>query len=174
MVLDLYEVVAGLRALADLDRQSEPYLYNPPAGGHWRQGEEYPEPGTVSAMLGEDHVLAATRPGEDANTASVDSPAYRRHLAGHAIAIDPLAEVYLAAADALPGLVPLRDRHRAALAALQAADIADLLRHDPRTPHPGEDIAAIVRELPADVQHLEDFFEGWYHQREADARPQGR
>ncbi|MFE7531309.1 hypothetical protein ACFU7Y_37225, partial [Kitasatospora sp. NPDC057542] len=84
MVLDLYELCAGLRVLADLDGQDDPYLYNPPAGGHWRQGENGPEPGAVSAMLGEDHVLAATRPGEPANTAAVDSPAYRRHLAAHA------------------------------------------------------------------------------------------
>ncbi len=172
MVLDLYELMAGLRALADLDRQSEPYLYNAPADGHWRQGETWPEPGTVSAMLGEDHVLAATRPGEEANAAPVDSPAYRRHLAGHAIAIDPLAEVYLAAADALPGLVPLRERHRAGVMALQSVDITELLRHDPRPAHPGEDIAAIVRDLPADVQRVEDFFEGWYHQREGSARQQ--
>ncbi|WP_457033733.1 hypothetical protein [Kitasatospora sp. P5_F3] len=128
------------------------------------------EPGTVSAMLGEDHVLAATRPGEEANTAPVDFPAYRRHLAGHAIAIDPLAEVYLAAA--LPGMFPLRERHRAGLTALQSANIAELLRHDPRRGHPGEDIAAIVRDLPADVQRPEDFFEGWFHQREGSARLQ--
>ncbi|MER5638101.1 hypothetical protein ABT095_14230 [Kitasatospora sp. NPDC002227] len=170
MVLDLYELTAGLRALAGLDGQSEPYLYNPPADGHWRQGETWPEAGTVSALLGEDHVLAATRPGEDANTAPVDSPAYRRHLAGQAIAIDPLAEVYLTAADAVPGLAPLRERHRAGVAALQAADIAALVREDPRPTHPGEDIAAIVRDLPADVQRVEDFFEGWFHQREGGGR----
>ncbi len=163
MVLDLYELTAGLRALAGLDAQNEPYLYNPPADGHWRQGETWPEPGTVSAMLGEDHVLAATRPGKDANTAPVDSPAYRRHLADHAIAIDPLAKVYLTAADAVPGLAPLRERHRAGVEALQAADIAALVRQDPRPPHPED---AIVRDLPADVERIENFFEGWLHQRE--------
>lgn len=167
MVLDLYEVCAGLRALADLDDQDKPYLYNPPAGGHWRRGERGPEPGTVSAMLGEDHVLAATRPGEPANTAPVASPAYRRHLAAHGIAIDPLAEVYLAAAEALPGLVPLRERHRAGVAALQAVDVPELIGRDPRPPYPGEDLTAIVAALPADIAGIEAFFEDWYHRRES-------
>ncbi|MFE4512681.1 hypothetical protein ACFRMQ_00580 [Kitasatospora sp. NPDC056783] len=170
MVLDLYELCAGLRALADLDRQDEPYLYNPPADGHWRQGPDGPEPGTVSAMLGEDHVLAATRPGEPANTAAVDTPAYRRHLAAHQIAVDPLAEIYLTAAEALPGLTPLHERHRAGAAALHGSDIPTLLRQDPRPQHPGEDLPAIVAALPTDVHAVEDFFEQWYQQREGSDR----
>ncbi|MFJ9448630.1 hypothetical protein ACIRRH_43615 [Kitasatospora sp. NPDC101235] len=117
-------------------------------------------------MLGKDHVLAATRCGEPANTAPVDSPAYRRHLAAHGIAIDPLAEVYLAPADALPGLVPLRERHHAGIAALQAVNVAALISRDPRPPYPGEDLTAIVRALPAGVHAVEDFFEDWYHRRE--------
>ncbi|MFJ5122408.1 hypothetical protein [Kitasatospora sp. NPDC088548] len=166
-VLDLYELTAGLRALADLERDGDPWLYHPPAGGHWRRGERWPEAGTVSAMLGDDCVLAATRPGEEANTAPVDFPAYRRHLAAHAIAIDPFAEVYLAAADAVPGPAPLSERHRAGVAALQAADLTKLARQDPRPPAPGDDtaeivvITAFVRSMPADISDIGEFFDRW-------------
>ncbi|MFE2094951.1 hypothetical protein [Streptomyces sp. NPDC059460] len=140
--------------------------YGSPEQGHWRPGEYGDEPGTLSAMLGQDCVLAATRIGEQANTQPLNSPAYRRHMAAHQIAVDPFAEAYLVAADALPGPTALTERHRAGLAALHACQPRTLQRTDPRPPPEGEDIAEIIRLLPADLDRIETFFEGWSQQRE--------
>ncbi|MFB7673191.1 hypothetical protein ACFC26_17455 [Kitasatospora purpeofusca] len=129
----------------------------------------------MHATLGEDHVLATTRSGETAHTAPVDSPDYRRHLAAQQIAVDPLGEVNLTAAEALPGLVLLRERHRSGVVAdLQAVDLAALLRRDPPWPDPGEDLVAVVAALPADVGGVEAFFEGWFESRESGERQDKR
>ncbi|MFJ8390563.1 hypothetical protein ACIQ9Q_39940 [Streptomyces sp. NPDC094438] len=165
-VLDLYEVVAGLRSLARYASGNDPYLYGSPDQGHWRPGEYGQEPATLSAMLGQDHILAATRTGEPANTAPLNTPVYRRHLATHQIALDPFAEIYLTAADALPGPHPLTARHHAGLTALHTCNPHVLQRTDPRPQPAGEDITEIIRLLPADPDRIEAFFEGWFQQRQ--------
>jgi hypothetical protein len=161
-VLDLYQVANSLRSLAEYSSTSP---WDSPAQGHW-QGEHGDEPGTLSAQIGDDYVLAATRIGEPANTLPLNSPAYRRHLAAHQIAVDPFVETYLVAADDLPGPTPLAARHQAGLAALRACDSRALRRTDPRPGPPGEDITEIIRLFPTELDRIGAFFEHWSRQRE--------
>jgi len=161
-VLDLYQVASSLCSLAEYWSTSS---WGSPAQGHWR-GEHGEESGTLSARIGNDFVLAATRIGEPANTAPVNSPAYRRHLAAQQIAIDPFAETYLVAADALPGPTPLAARHQAGLAAIRACDSRALRRTDPRPGPQGEDITEIIRLFPTELDRVGAFLEHWFRQRE--------
>ncbi|MBX9363939.1 hypothetical protein [Streptomyces sp. WAC04114] len=70
------------------------------------------------------------------------------------------------AADALPGPTSLARRHQAGLAALRARDSRELRRTDPRREPEGEDIAEIIRLLPAELDRIQDFFDDWLQQRE--------
>ncbi|MEY9839371.1 hypothetical protein [Streptacidiphilus sp. EB103A] len=168
-VMGLFELTGGLRTLARYDNPDDPHLYYPASHGHWHLGDDgREEAASLTAVVGEDIVLAATRIGEVANTAAADSPDYRKHLAAHQVALDPFAEVYLAAADALPDTTPLAPRHLAGLTALRSCDAQALRCLDPRPAPPGEDITEIIRELPADVHAIEDFFEAWYERRKED------
>jgi len=108
-------------------------------------------------------VLPGTRPGEAANTASVHSLAYRRHLAVHGCALDPFAARYLAAADAAAGPLPFSVRHAAGVAALREADLAVLQALDPRLPSP--DLERVIAELPTEIGQITDFFQRWYERR---------
>ncbi|MGW4697401.1 hypothetical protein ACWEO1_34060 [Kitasatospora cineracea] len=54
---------------AVLDRRGAPHLYHPPTGTHRCQNGRRSAASTVSALLDQEHVLAATRFGENADTA---------------------------------------------------------------------------------------------------------
>ncbi|MEV7775902.1 hypothetical protein [Kitasatospora sp. NPDC086791] len=96
--------------------------------------------------------IPATRRGEAANTASVDSPEFRRHLARHRAALDPFTACYLAAADRDPQLADFADRHAAGVRALRAAGFDELLARDPR--QLPDAIAKFAAAIPEDVDRL--------------------
>ncbi|MFG2844270.1 hypothetical protein ACGF12_14010 [Kitasatospora sp. NPDC048296] len=93
--------------------------------------------------------IPATTSAEDANTATVDTPTFRRHLAAHRAALDPFVTCYLAAADAEPRSLDIGERHRAGVRALRTADLPALLALDPR--HLPDSVLKTVEALPEDL-----------------------
>jgi hypothetical protein len=166
-VLGLYDVLANLGTHTRY-RSAHTRYPSPEQAGHRNTQEEAV---TLSAML-TDEELPATRFGEAANTTPVNSPAYRRHLAAHESAIDPFAEAYLAAADALPGQVEIGTRHLAGRTALQSCDLRLLQRSDPRPAPYVEDFAELIGLIPADLSQMEAFAERWFRQCEQGAQGQ--
>ncbi|WP_329431097.1 hypothetical protein OG339_48910 (plasmid) [Streptosporangium sp. NBC_01495] len=167
-VLDLFDLVASLRSFADdvlrsAGRSEPPMTYTGAAEGHTIGSDDNPELCSITAFIGQNAVLPGTRPGEAANTASVDSLAYRRHLAAHGCALDPFAARYLVAADAVAGPLPFSARHAAGVAALREADLAVLQALDPRPPSP--DLERVIAELPTEIGQITDFFQRWYERR---------
>lgn len=171
-VLDLYEVVARLRMISEWETRhpDDPQTYGPPADGHFVLNEDSewgPSLGTLTSAIADDSGLPATHPGEPANTSAVDSAEFRRHLARHRCALDPVAECYLAAADAVEGPAAFSIRHATGLAALRAADLQVLTAADPR-PNAGADTEWAVANLPVDIAKIEPFFNTWYADREGE------
>ncbi|MEU8545134.1 hypothetical protein AB0C52_34910 [Streptomyces sp. NPDC048717] len=133
------------------------------ADGHWQRllapedTESSPDPmRTLTAHLSDWHQLPSPNPGEEANTASVDSPLYLRFLAAHRSALDPFVTLYLAAADSLRGLRTFEERHRAGAAALRFCNpltVACQGFHPVREP-----LLRMVKSIPEDPGRLE----AWY------------
>ncbi len=96
--------------------------------------------------------IPATRGDEAANTSSVDSPEFRRHLARHRAALDPFVTCYLAAADRDPLQVDFAERHAAGVQALRAVGFDELLARDPR--HRPDNIARFAAAMPEDLDLL--------------------
>jgi len=116
--------------------------------------------------------LPATRPGEEANTAPVDSPRYRRHLLRQRAGFDPLVERFLVAADAAAaGPAPAAVRYAAGRQALQDADLQALLGVDAIERYHGEDVARWVRALPRDPSQLGTCVSDWWYSRHPEYRP---
>ncbi len=132
------------------------------ADGHWRadpHSDTPPDrPATLTALISDWCALPSPHHGEAANTASVDSPAYLRHLAAHRAAFDPFATRYLAAADSLPGAHTFEERHLAGFAALRTTDLSALTRTEVRPVRKG--LLRLVRSLPQNPAQLT----AWYEQ----------
>nr|WP_181411952.1 hypothetical protein [Streptomyces sp. F2] len=132
------------------------------ADGHWRadpHSDTPPDrPATLTALISDWCALPSPHHGEAANTASVDSPAYLRHLAAHRAAFDPFATRYLAAADSLPGAHTFEERHLAGFAALRTTDLSALTRTEVRPVREG--LLRLVRSLPQNPAQLT----AWYEQ----------
>ncbi|ATM24526.1 hypothetical protein SMD44_p10027 (plasmid) [Streptomyces alboflavus] len=124
--------------------------------GHWdHEGYSNSFTGTIGGWTG---APPATLASEEANTAPVDSAAFRRHLAAHRAALDPFVVTYLAAADSLTGEVDLASRHRAGAQALREADLAELQAHDPRQrPEDNHQFLRLLASVPADLHELREW-----------------
>ncbi|MEU0351413.1 hypothetical protein ABZ302_31985 [Streptomyces sp. NPDC006237] len=131
------------------------------ADGHWRtdpRSDTPPDgPATLTALISDWCALPSPHHGEAANTATVDSPAYLRHLASHRAALDPFVTRYLAAADSLPGARTFEERHLAGFAALRTTDLSALARTEVRPT--GERLLRLVRSMPQDPAHLTAWYE---------------
>lgn len=132
--------------------------------GHWNEDEygEFPHSftGTIGCWT---DLPPATLSSEEANTSSVDSAAYRRHLAAHRAALDPFVSCYLTAADSAAGMQDFEDRHRAGVEALRRADLTALQALDPR--QPPRDNGRFLRflaSLPLDLHELNAWFDTAY------------
>ncbi|MCL3999208.1 hypothetical protein, partial [Streptomyces lavenduligriseus] len=131
------------------------------ADGHWRADphcDTPPDrPATLTALISDWCALPSPHYGEAANTASVDSPAYLRHLAAHRAALDPFTTRYLAAADSLPGARTFEERHLAGFAGLRTTDLSALACTEVRPV--GEGLLRLVRSLPQDPAQLTAWYE---------------
>ncbi|MCX4682085.1 hypothetical protein OG413_43675 [Streptomyces sp. NBC_01433] len=139
--------------------------------GHWNRDEdgEFPHSftGTISCWT---DLPPATLSSEEANTSSVDSASFRRHLAAHRAALDPFVSCYLAAADSATGTQDFEDRHRAGVEALRRADLPALQALDPR--QPPRDNGRFLRflaTLPLGLHELDAWFDTVYPSGEAAA-----
>ncbi|MFD8413964.1 hypothetical protein ACFV2Q_19765 [Streptomyces sp. NPDC059650] len=122
------------------------------AEGHWRTDG----PATLTALISDWCGLPSPHPGEAANTTTVDSPAYLRHLAAHRAALDPFVTRYLAASDSLAGVRTFEERHLAGLAALRITDLSALALTEVRPV--GEWLLRLIRSMPQDPAQLT----AWY------------
>ncbi|MFE0775428.1 hypothetical protein [Streptomyces sp. NPDC058861] len=122
------------------------------ADGHWRTDG----PATLTALISDWCALPSPHPGEAANTATVDSPAYLHHLAAHRAALDPFVTRYLAAADSLAGAYTFEERHLAGFAALRTTDLPALARTEIRPT--SERLLRLTRSMPQDPAQLT----AWY------------
>ncbi|MEV7246642.1 MULTISPECIES: hypothetical protein [Streptomyces] len=127
------------------------------ADGHWRSDPPPDGPATLTALISDWCALPSPHHGEAANTATVDSPTYLRHLAAHRAALDPFVTRYLAAADTLPGARTFEERHLAAFAALRTTDLSALARTEIRPV--GERLLHLVRSMPQDPAQLTAWYE---------------
>jgi len=129
--------------------------------GHWLRQQVPDDPldyvhsltGYINAWCG----VPGTHPDEPGNTACVDTPAYRRHLAAHGTALDPFVTCYLAAAERASGERDFEERHRAGAQALRTADLAELSALDPR-PVP-ESLLEFVASIPLDIDAITDWYD---------------
>lgn len=135
-----------------------------PGAGHWKRSDTYPEDAldylnSMSAYVNEWCGMPSTHDGEAANTASVDSATYRRHLAAQRAAYDPFVTCYLAAAEEAEGELDLSDRHRAGVEALRQADPALLAGQYPWpvSPH----VLELVASIPLDLYEVRDWYEAF-------------
>ncbi|MFJ9846957.1 hypothetical protein ACIRYZ_42310 [Kitasatospora sp. NPDC101155] len=101
--------------------------------------------------------------GEEANTAAVDSTAYRRHLAAHRVAIDPFVTRYLAAADSLTGARTFEERHLAGRAALRTTNLDALACQDIKPV--SEPLLRLVKTMPQDPGQLHAWYDYHLHER---------
>ena len=174
-VVDLLDLAATVRDLGDAI--AEPL--GGPAGGHYLVGSldpsgTGPSLGTLTGLVVDNLNLPATRPGEEANTAPVDSPRYRRHLLRQRAGFDPLVERFLVAADAVAtGPAPAAVRYAAGRQALQAGDLQALLGVDAIERYHGEDVARWVHALPRDPSQLGAYVNDWWYSRHPEYRPDG-
>ncbi|MFF5027845.1 hypothetical protein ACFY2J_27045 [Streptomyces collinus] len=127
------------------------------ADGHWRSDPPPDGPATLTALISDWCALPSPHHGEAANTATVDSPTYLRHLAAHRAALDPFVTRYLAAADTLPGARTFEERHLAAFADLRTTDLSALARTEIRPV--GERLLHLVRSMPQDPAQLTAWYE---------------
>ncbi|KOV62955.1 hypothetical protein ADL00_23670 [Streptomyces sp. AS58] len=127
------------------------------ADGHWRTDTPPDAPATLTALISDWCALPSPHHGEAANTATVDSPDYLRHLAAHRAALDPFVTRYLAAADNLPGARTFEERHLAGFAALRTTDLSALARTEIRPV--GERLLRLVRSMPQDPAQLTAWYE---------------
>ncbi|MFD4611378.1 hypothetical protein ACFWOT_25485 [Streptomyces sp. NPDC058440] len=127
------------------------------ADGHWRTDTPPDGPATLTALISDWCALPSPHHGEAANTATVDSPTYLRHLAAHRAALDPFVTRYLAAADSLPGARTFEERHVAGFAALRTTDLSALARTEVRLT--GERLLRLVRSIPQDPAQLTAWYE---------------
>ncbi|MFF6979314.1 hypothetical protein ACFZAV_16565 [Streptomyces sp. NPDC008343] len=125
--------------------------------GHWRTDTLPDTPATLTALISDWCALPSPHHGEAANTATVDSPAYLRHLAAHRAALDPFVTRYLAAADTLPGTRTFEERHLAGFAALRTTDLSALACTEVRPT--GERFLRLVRSIPQDPAQLTAWYE---------------
>lgn len=128
------------------------------ADGHWQiaPGDPHDCLGSLTAHLSDWFALPSPHHGEQANTASVDSTAYLRHLAAHRTALDPFVTRYLAAADSLTGARTFEERHLAGTAALRTTDLAALACQDVRP------VRAPLRRLVESIPQDPDQLTTWY------------
>ncbi|MFD9053364.1 hypothetical protein [Streptomyces zaomyceticus] len=123
------------------------------ADGHWRTDG----PDTLTALISDWCALPSPHPGEAANTGTVDSPAYLRHLAAHRAALDPFVTLHLAAADSLAGARTFQERHLAGFAALRTTDLSVLARTEVRPI--GERLLRLIKSMPQDPAQLTAWYE---------------
>ncbi|MFE9137989.1 hypothetical protein [Streptomyces sp. NPDC007355] len=123
------------------------------ADGHWRTDG----PATLTALISDWCALPSPHPCEAANTGTVDSPAYLRHLAAHRAAFDPFVTRYLAAADSLAGARTFQERHLAGFAALCTTDLSVLARTEVRPV--GERLLRLIKSMPQDPAQLTAWYE---------------
>ncbi|WP_030841349.1 hypothetical protein [Streptomyces sp. NRRL S-475] len=127
------------------------------ADGHWRADTPLDGPATLTALISDWCALPSPHYGEAANTATVDSPDYLRHLAAHRAALDPFVTRYLAAADSLADARTFEERHLAGFAALRTTDLSALARTEVRPT--GERLLRLVRSMPQDPAQLTAWYE---------------
>ncbi|TGB05583.1 hypothetical protein [Streptomyces sp. MZ04] len=132
------------------------------ADGHWQIGSASPgDPddylGSLTAYVSDWFALPSPHDGEEANTASVDSTAYLRHLVAHRTAFDPFVTRYLAAADSLAGVRTFEERHLAGAAALRTTDLDALRYQDVRPVR--EALLRLVKSIPQDPDQLTTWYE---------------
>ncbi|MFD7919737.1 hypothetical protein ACFV3R_10975 [Streptomyces sp. NPDC059740] len=130
--------------------------------GHWQTdstapGDPYDYLGSLTAHVSDWFALPSPHHEEEANTASVDSTPYLRHLAAHRTALDPFVTRYLTAADSLPGVRTFEERHLAGVAALRTTDLAALACQDVRPVR--EPLLRLVRSIPQDPDQLTAWYE---------------
>jgi len=135
-----------------------------PSAGHWKRSGTDPEDTqdylhSMSAYINEWCGMPSTHEGEAANTASVDSATYRRHLAAHRAAFDPFVTRYLAAAEEAEGELDLNDRHRAGVEALRQADLALLAAQYPWPVSPR--LLELVASIPLDLYEVREWYEAF-------------
>jgi hypothetical protein len=138
-------ILCRLHERADFDQGA--------ADGHWRTDG----PATLTALISDWCGLPSPHPGEAANTTTVDSPAYLRHLAAHRAALDPFVTRYLAASDSLAGVRTFEERHLAGLAALRTTDLSALALTEVRPV--GERLLRLIRSMPQDPAQLTAWYE---------------
>ncbi|MFE3559476.1 hypothetical protein ACFXKW_32170 [Streptomyces sp. NPDC059193] len=139
------------------------------ADGHWQplpdpeDVEHSPHPmRTLTAFLSDWCQLPSPDPGDEANTASVDSLSYLRFLAAHRAALDPFVSCYLAAADSHSGLHTFEERHREGAAALRACDPIALACqgfHPAREP-----LLRMVKSIPQNPDQLEAWYDYYLYE----------
>ena len=172
-VVDLLDLAATVRDLQE--SIAEPL--GSPLGGHYLVGSldpsgTGPSLGTLTGLVVDNLNLPVTRPGEEANTTPVDSPAFRRHLLRQRAGFDPLVERFLVAADAVAaGAAPAAVRYAAGRQALQDADLQMLLGVDAIERYRGEDVARWVHGLPRDPSQLRAYVSDWWYSRHPEHRP---
>ena len=132
------------------------------ADGHWQPDPAHPDDpydyaATLTAYVSEWFDLPSPHHEEEANTASVDSPAYRAHLAAHRAAFDPFVTRYLAAADELTGPRSFAERHLAGVAALRCTDLSALACHDLRPVR--SSLLRLIQSIPQDPEQLAAWYE---------------
>ncbi|MER5549976.1 hypothetical protein ABT072_48225, partial [Streptomyces sp. NPDC002589] len=131
------------------------------ADGHWRTDplSDTPRdhPASLTALISDWFELPSPHHGEAANTASVDSPVYLRHLVAHRAALDPFVTRYLAAADSLTGERTFEERHVAGFAALRTTDLSALACNEVRPVREG--LLRLVRSIPQDPGQLTVWYE---------------
>ncbi|MGY3677478.1 hypothetical protein [Streptomyces sp. TE33382] len=134
------------------------------SAGHWKRSDTHPEDtqdylNSMSAYINEWCGMPSTHDGEAANTASVDSATYRRHLAAQRAAFDPFVTCYLAAAEETDEELDLNERHRAGVTALRQADLALLAEHYPWPVPPR--LLELVASIPLDLYEVRDWYEAF-------------
>lgn len=125
--------------------------------GHWRTNTPPDGPATLTALISDWCALPSPHPGEAANTATVDSPDYLRHLAAHRAALDPFVTRYLAAADGLAGAHTFEARHLAGFAALRTCDLSALASTGERPTR--ERLLRLIGSIPQDPAQLTAWYE---------------
>ncbi|MFZ3491779.1 hypothetical protein ACODT5_00810 [Streptomyces sp. 5.8] len=132
--------------------------------GHWSNDEHGEFSNSFTGTIGDwTDLPPATLSTEEANTSSVDTVEFRRHLGAHRAAFDPFVTCYLAAADGAIGTQDFEDRHRSGIEALRRADLAALQTQDPRQPpRDNERFLHFLANLPLDLHELHGWFDTAY------------
>ncbi|MFJ4008134.1 hypothetical protein ACIPWL_32470 [Streptomyces sp. NPDC090023] len=137
------------------------------AEGHWRRNAADPDDphDYTHSVLGDVQVWCGTpgtHDGEPANTASPDSPEYRRHLMAHGAAMDPFVTCYLTAAAEVEDTEDFVDRHRAGVIALRNADLGQLASSDPRPV--AQRVMTAITAIPLDADEIDAWYEAYFEE----------